>query len=131
MPQRLVRGQADPDLPMGTELGGRRRRTRMKATVTGIAVSEDHPSSTGGHVSELGGDDRPAISFPERRPGSSSMYRAVARAVVPTVSLTTFQRIALTPAFLIVFDTLAIGAGFLVAYVLRFVLQLPVADEVH
>lgn len=59
------------------------------------------------------------------------MYRAVARAVVPTVSLTTFQRIALAPAFLVVFDTLAIGAGFLVAYVLRFVLQFPVADEVH
>ncbi|RLT36877.1 MAG: undecaprenyl-phosphate glucose phosphotransferase [Chloroflexi bacterium] len=131
MPQRLVRGQADPDLPMGTELGGRRRRTRMKVTGTGVAVSEDHPSSPGGQISDLGGDDRPAISFPERRPGSSSMYRAVARAVVPTVSLTTFQRIALTPAFLVVFDTLAIGAGFLVAYVLRFVLQLPVADEVH
>ena len=40
-------------------------------------------------------------------------------------------RVALAPAFLLVVDTLAIAAGFLVAYVVRFILQFPVAEEVH
>lgn len=46
-------------------------------------------------------------------------------------SLAPLTRVALAPAFLLVIDTLAIAAGFLVAYVVRFVLQLPVAEEVH
>ncbi len=40
-------------------------------------------------------------------------------------------RLALSPGFLLFVDTLAIVGGFLVAYVVRFVWQLPAAEEVQ
>lgn len=47
------------------------------------------------------------------------------------VALAPWVRVALSPAFLLIVDLIAISAGFLVAYIVRFVLQFPVAEEVH
>ena len=42
-----------------------------------------------------------------------------------------WQRITLAPAFLVVLDVLAVAVGFWLAYVLRFVLEIPAAKEIH
>ncbi|MGH7751926.1 MAG: hypothetical protein ACREN5_03840, partial [Gemmatimonadales bacterium] len=46
-------------------------------------------------------------------------------------ALRRWQRLTLAPAFLAVSDVLAIAAGFAAAYVVRFVLEIPAAQEIH
>jgi len=45
--------------------------------------------------------------------------------------LARWQRLTLTPLFLALFDTVAVVAGFAFAYFLRFVLEVPHAQEIH
>jgi Undecaprenyl-phosphate glucose phosphotransferase len=59
------------------------------------------------------------------RPGAA---RADPAGVPP---LRRWQALTLAPAFLVLVDVLAIGAGFVLAYVVRFVLEIPAASEIH
>ena len=57
--------------------------------------------------------------------GRSDTPIGVSRALHP------WERFSLSPSFLLFTDVVAIAAGFWLAYVLRFVLRIPAAQEIH
>jgi exopolysaccharide biosynthesis polyprenyl glycosylphosphotransferase len=57
--------------------------------------------------------------------------RGGAAAPAPSRPLRRWQRLTLSPLFLVCSDVLAVATGFILAYLLRFVVQFPPAQEIH